>query len=521
MDPGRTAVAGIAKLAGALLGAVLLSLVAWPPAGARAAAGAVDLVIRNGAVLDGLGSALVRADVVVDAGRIVQVGAVGRDVRARREIDAAGRIVAPGFIDAHSHGDPFETPAFENFLAMGVTTISLGQDGVSPAAEDLGAWLDEVDTRGVGVNVALFVGHGTLRNQAGVGAQPEPDIAGIEALTGRLESALRHTFGLSLGLEYPPGLHAGELELRALARIVGAHDRVIMSHLRSEDDDRIDASLDELIRLGLHARVHVAHLKSVYGRGTARAEEILRKLDLARRNGVPITADSYPYTASYTGIGLLFPVWAKTQADFEAARRTRGDELAAYLRERVLARNGPAATLLGTPPWTGRTLADLEQSLGKPFERVLIEDIGPEGANAAYFVMDEALQERLLADPFVAVASDGSPTGFHPRGHGTFAHVIEHHVLARGLFDLPEAVRRMTSLPAAIIGLTDRGTLAPGQAADIVVFDPARVRARATYVDPLALAEGFDVVIVNGRVARAAGEPAHGLHGRTLRPGQQ
>jgi len=498
-------------------------LVLWAVPDARAVeglpAGRVDLVIRDGLVLDGLGNPPVHADVVVDQGRIVFVGSVGRHgPSAVRTIDAGGRIVAPGFIDAHSHGDPLETPAFENFLAMGVTTITLGQDGSSPRVADLGGWLDEVSAAGIGTNLVMFVGHGTLRDLAGIGAAPEPDLAGIEALERLLEQALEHTFGLSLGLEYPPGLHAGELELRALARIVGARDRLIMSHLRNEDDDQLDASLDELIRQGSHARVHVAHIKSVYGRGAARAEEILSRLDMARRNGVQITADLYPYTASYTGIGLLFPVWAKTRADFEAALPAREGELADYLRRRVLARNGAAATLLGTPPFTGRTLADLELALGKPFERVLIEDIGPEGASAAYFIMDEALQDRLMLDPYVAIASDGSPTGFHPRGHGTFARVIEEHVQARALLDLPEAVRKMTSLPAEIIGLADRGRVAPGFAADLVIFDPARVRARATYVEPLQLAEGFDVVVVNGRVAREEGVRAAGLYGAVLRP---
>jgi N-acyl-D-amino-acid deacylase len=498
---------------------ILLAVWALPLAAAELPTGRVDLLIRDGLVLDGLGNPPLRADVVVDQGRILFVGTLGRHALSpARTIDARGRIVAPGFIDPHSHGDPLATPTFENFLAMGVTTITLGQDGSSPPVADLGDWLDAVAAAGIGTNLVMFVGHGTLRELAGIGTTAEPDLAGAAALEALLEQALEHAFGLSLGLEYPPGLHAGELELRALARIVGARDRLIMSHLRNEDDDQLDASLDELIRQGSHARVHVAHIKSVYGRGAVRAEEILSRLEMARRNGVRITADLYPYTASYTGIGLLFPVWAKTQADFEVARPTREAELADHLRRRVLARNGPAATLLGTAPFAGQTLADLEQTSGKPFERVLIEDIGPEGASAAYFIMDEALQDRLLIDPRVAISSDGSPTGFHPRGHGTYARVIEEHVLARRLLELPEAVRKMTSLPAEIIGLRDRGQVVPGFAADLVVFDPARVRARATYAEPLQRAEGFDVVVVNGRIAREDGVLATGLHGAVVRP---
>ncbi|MEQ8484980.1 MAG: amidohydrolase family protein [Pseudomonadales bacterium] len=495
------------------------------PAGAAApAATPVDLVIVGAQVLDGTGAPARQADVVVGGGRILFVGdgaavaAAAAKLPAERRIDGRGRVLAPGFIDPHSHGDPAATPAFENFLAMGVTTITLGQDGSSPDVDDLAAWLDGVAGRGIGPNLAMLVGHGTLREQAGIGQEPRPDVRQLEAMLTRLRRDLDVAFGLSSGLEYVPGMHAGRAELDALARVVGERDRVIMSHVRNEDDDALERSLAELIRQGEHARVHVAHLKSVYGKGAGRAEEILAVLDAARRDGVRITADLYPYTASYTGIALLFPSWAKTPAQFEAARRDRDDELAAYLRERVLARNGPEATLLGTAPYTGRTLAEVAESLGKPFERVLIDDIGPQGASAAYFVMDDALQSRLLQDSHVAVCSDGNPTGFHPRGHGAFAEVIATHVMQRGDLSLAEAVRKMTSLPADILGIADRGRIQVGMAADLVLFDPARVRATATYVAPFQLAEGFDVVIVNGRIARRDGKLAEVPAGRVLRP---
>jgi N-acyl-D-aspartate/D-glutamate deacylase len=478
-----------------------------------------DLVLTGGLVVDGTGRDPYAADVAIAGGRIVFVGDVDEDaVPSARRLEANGRVVAPGFIDPHSHGDPLETPDFENFLAMGVTTITLGQDGASPDVDDLAAWLATVADRGIGPNLAMFVGHGTLRRRAGIGRDSAPTAVQMSAMLTRLDEALDVAFGLSTGLEYNPGLNAGPEELAALARVVGARDRVIMSHLRSEDDPVLDASLDELIAQGAHARVHVSHLKSVYGRGAARGREILARLAAARARGVSVTADIYPYTASYTGITLLFPTWAKTAEDFETARRTRRAELADYLRRRVMSRNGPEATLLGTPPWTGKTLAQVAGELDKPFEDVLIDDIGPGGADAAYFVMDESLQETLLTGTDVAVCSDGSPTGFHPRGHGTFARIIETFVRERGVLSLAEAVRRMTALPAAIIGLEDRGRISPGMAADIVVFDPAAVRERATYVAPLQLAEGFDVVIVNGRVARRDGALTGVRPGTVLTP---
>jgi N-acyl-D-amino-acid deacylase len=291
-----------------------------------------------------------------------------------------------------------------------------------------------------------------------------------------------------------------------------------MSHLRSEDDDALFEAIDELLAQGQHARVHIAHLKSVYGRGAARGDAILDKLTAAQRSGLRVSADVYPYSASYTGLALLFPSWAKAPEQFVEAKATRRAELEAYLKARVLSRNGPEATLLGSAPHAGLTLAELAERLEKPFERVLVEDLGPQGGSAAYFIMDEDLQRRFIQDPRVAISSDGSPTGFHPRGHGTFAKIIEQYVQEEGSLTLPEAVRQMTTLPAAQLGIRDRGQLAPGLAADIVVFDPAVVRARATYAEPHRLAEGFDALWVNGVQLRSGGAFTGATGGRVLRP---
>jgi len=484
----------------------------------------IDLLIENGQVLDGLGGAAKAADVVVVGEKIVFVGdaqftAEDLGSRIKKRIDANDRIVAPGFIDLHAHGDPFETPEFENFLAMGVTTITLGQDGSSPEVADLANWMEQVASNGIGPNLLMFVGHGTLRTLSGIGRTQTPAPEDLERMLEMLDTSLKVAFGMSTGLEYNPGLNAKREELLALARVVGRNDRMIMSHMRNEDDEQLEDSIAELLDQGRFARVHISHLKSVFGKGADRADELLGLLASARDAGIQVTAGVYPYSASYTGIDIVFPVWAKTVEQFEVAKLERRDELAEYLRNRINRRNGPEATLLGTDPYTGKTLAELAHELETPFEDVLIDVIGPDGTSGAYFVMNDELQARLLTDSFVGVCSDGRATGFHPRGHGTFAKIIEKYVMQDKVLTLPEAVRKMTSFAAGVLGITDRGVVRAGMVADLLVFDPARVHATATYPNPLQLAIGFDVVIVNGNVARQDGQLGDGLFGDVLRPG--
>lgn len=504
-DPGWSRRGVLAAMAAGAATAALPRLARGVPAVPRT-------LIRDVMVIDGTGAPARHADVLVDGGWIVHVGRISRRAgRGARVIRGGGRVLAPGFIDLHTHGNPLSR-SYQPFLAMGVTTVTLGQDGGSPGTGEDGmrrlpGWMDAVERSVPDINVATCSGHGTLRRQAGIDdATRVPSQAEIARMVALLEEDLAAgSFGTSTGLEYVPGMYAGTAEIAALGAAVARFDGVAMSHMRSEDDDAVEESIREHVEASRPARTHVSHLKVVYGQGTGRAERLLEALAGYRRAGVELTADAYPYAASYTGVGILFPEWAMPPTDYAEVLASRRDELRAALEARMLRRGGPEALLFGTGPHAGKTLAQVAEAAGKPFPDALLE-IGPRGGQAAHFVMDEELQARLMLDPFVAIASDGSPGGSHPRGAGTFAKWIAEFAMRDGRVSLEEAVRKVTGLPASILRLPDRGILREGRVADLVLFDPTRVRAPADYVNPTAQSEGFDLVLVNGVPAFEDGE---------------
>jgi N-acyl-D-amino-acid deacylase len=487
-----------------------------------------DLLIRNASVVDGTGAPSYRASVLVKGGSIAAIDRQPRaDAEAARVIDAGGRTLAPGFIDLHAHGNPLEQ-SFENFLAMGVTTVVLGQDGDSVQLESTGAeqpfgeWAGAAETAGVQVNVAALSGHGSLRHLAQI-----PDA--VRHLTPEQAERLRFvlhadlqagTFGMSTGLEYVPGIYSEPAEIIPLAREVGAAGGVIMSHMRSEDDEKINQSIDELVAQGAHARVHISHLKVVFGKGAERGRQLLAVIESKRKAGVDLTADAYPYTAGYTGLAILFPEWALPPADYHNVVVTRRAELATYLEKRMTKRGGPEAMLFGTRPYAGQTLAQAAAAAGKSSVDFLIE-LGPNGGAGAHFTMDEATQDVLFGDPSVAICTDGSPGMRHPRSTGTYAKLFERYVREKKMLSIEQAVYKASGLPAKIMRLQDRGTIELGAKADLVLFDVAKVHARSNYVEPFALAEGFDVVIVNGQIAREDGKLQPGRYGRVLRAGRR
>lgn len=285
-------------------------------------AGPDSLLIKNAIIIDGSGSQGRTGDVLIINDTIVVVGNTAA-WRAAKEVDALGLVLAPGFIDLHAHGNPLgENGGFENFLSQGVTTVCLGMDGFS--AGDISGWIHDLSNAGLATNIIPFVGHSTIREVSLTGYSERPVAGQLLAMNDLLAEALDlGYFGMSTGLEYLPGGLADTEELHGLARVVGAKNSLLMSHLRNEDNDQIENSLAELIGMGKYCQVHVSHIKVVYGKGKERAKEILSVLASARNTGINITADMYPYTASYTGIGILFPKWAKAPADYEVIKATQ------------------------------------------------------------------------------------------------------------------------------------------------------------------------------------------------------
>ncbi|MGH8159763.1 MAG: N-acyl-D-amino-acid deacylase family protein [Rhodanobacter sp.] len=488
-----------------------------------------DLVIENARVVDGTGKPAFMAEVVVKGDTIVMVSSKHLTLRARRVVDAHGRVLTPGFVDSHAHGDPLHLP-MTNFISQGVTLIALGQDGRTAGSGDdndddnakermsLDRWRAAVMKKGVELNIAPFSGFGTLRERAGIGSAREVTPTQQARMRELLQQDLdAGAFGMTSGLEYVPDRYSSTAELVDLAKVVGRNGGVVESHMRSEDDDKIEGAIDELIAQGRYARVHISHIKVVLGHGAARGEEILQKIADANAQGVHLSADVYPYTAGSAEFELDYPVWAQQRSEFEAAVKHRRAELEAAIHARVLKRNGPSAILIETGSDAGLTVEQAAAKAGKPFETYMV-DAGYPGPGAAHFVMDEALQEVFIKSPLVAFSTDGAPDIGHPRSWGSYSRIIEEFVEKRHALTLEAAVRKATSYPAqTILGLKNRGEIAPGMKADLVLFDPTHVKTEATWAKFDQPAEGFDLVVVNGQVAWENGAVTGVKAGRVLR----
>jgi len=514
--------------------ALLLALFVVAPVSAQT----YDLLLRNGRILDGAGNPWFRGDVAIQGDAIAAVGYIP-DAEAERVIDVGDRIIAPGFIDAHNHSRRaiLDVPSSENFVRQGVTTVVEGNDGGS--AVPLGPHLDEIREAPIALNYASFIGHGSIRREV-IGMEDRPataeELDRMRELTrqGMEQGAL----GLSTGLFYLPGVFASTEEVIALARVAAEYGGMHISHMRDEAAGMLD-SVRETIRIGEEGGLptQLTHHKSVGKRNWGQSEDSLRLVEEARARGVDVSVDQYPYTASHTGSAALFPPWAQEGGREALLERLKAPETRERIRE-AIARNIELNRGGGDPKniqWAqcewdesmnGRTLADATRDAGREVTflnaaETAIEIQEKGGCRTIYHAMHEEDVCRILAYPGTMVASDGGVTPFgegvpHPRYYGTFPRVLGRYVREQGVLRLEDAVRKMTSLPAARLGFFDRGLVRPGMKADLTVFDPERVIDRAEFGDSHHYAEGIDWVVINGAVVLDDGKMSDARPGQVL-----
>jgi len=496
-----------------------------------------DLLIQGATIVDGTGAPAFQGDVGIRGGRIVRVSA--RPVptgAAERILSGAGLVLSPGFIDLHTHLEPLpELPGAESHVRQGVTTAVGGPDGSGPWP--LGAYLAEREQEGVGLNVAYLVGHNTVRREVMGTEDRAPTPTELEAMRQLVAQAMSEgAFGLSTGLIYIPGAYSQTEEVIALAQVAASRGGIYTSHLRDEGLDLLNG-VGEAIRIGREAGIPVVltHHKVVGAPMWGSSVRTLALVDSARATGVDVMLDQYPYTATYTGIGILVPQWAQAGGTSELLRRLEdpvlGDSIRAGLHWNLVNDRGGndlSRVQLSRVAWDtsleGGTLRDwaLREGLPPTIETgvdLVLEAMRRGGANVIFHVLDEGDVERIMAHPLTAIASDGrlSQPGDghpHPRAYGTFPRVLSHYVRDRGVLSLEEAIRKMTSLPASRLGLVDRGRIMEGGWADLVLFDPRIISDRATFDEPHQYPDGILHVLVNGVFAVEDG------HFTDRRPGQ-
>ncbi len=488
-------------------------------------AGDATLIV-NATVLDGTGSDGRAASVRIEGDSVVAVGTVHAR-NGDRTVDGSGLVLAPGFIDTHSHADE-DIFAHRDALAavsQGITTVVVGQDGSSP--ESLATFFGRLEQTPPALNVASYVGHNTVR-EAVMGedfrrrATPD-EVARMEALVrqGMRDGAL----GLSTGLEYDPGIYSDRAEVLTLARAAAELGGRYIGHVRSEDRRFWDA-VDEIIEIGrvTSMPVQISHLKLAMRGLWGQADSLLRVLDRARESGVDITADLYPYAYWQSNLSVLLP---ERDFDDRAAAQLALDEIA------------PPDGLLLTayapePSYVGRTVAEIARmretdpttaylDLVKRAEALRAARARGDSSDTSEVdgvigtSMKEADIERIMTWPHANFCTDGELAGRHPRGSGSFPKILGRYVRERGILTLPEAVRKLSGLAASNVGFRDRGRIAPGMLADLVLFDPKVVIDRATLEDPAALSEGIHMVWVNGTVVYREGKSTGAFPGRVIR----
>jgi len=528
-----------------------------------------DLLIANGHIVDGSGSPWFTGSIAVKDGKIADVGRLG-NATARRVIDAEGLVVAPGFIDLHSHSDftLLVDGLGQSKVRQGVTTEILGEDSsagpvLGPLVPDfdqgllrysltrdwttLGDYFVRVERQGISLNIASYIGSGQVRAAVLGNVDRAPTAAELTRMEELVDQAMRDgAIGLSSGLIYPPDLFAQTSELIDLAKVAAKYGGIYTSHIRGEGSNwkkSVDEAIEISEKAGLPA--HILHFKIDGHANWGQMAEQVREVQAARDRGVDITADQYPYIAAMTGLEMCIPPKLLEGTSEDVVKRLKDPKVRDQIRKAISTglpgwEDNEVKSVGG---WHGVLVASLQKPENKQYEGQRMDEVAKmmgrdpvdalsdllvsEGgsAEAIYFSMSEADVEWAMKQPWVGIGSDGSAVTPemtfvgkpHPRFYGTFPRVLGVYVREKKALTLPDAVRKMTALPAAITGLSDRGLLRPGMAADITLFDPQTVKDKATFENPLQYPVGIRYVVVNGVVVIDQGQHTGAKPGRVLR----
>jgi len=523
-----------------------------------------DLVIKDGLIFDGQGGPPVKTDIGISHDSIVTIGKVKNSL-GKTVISAENLAISPGFIDVHDHTDLslIVNPRAESVIHQGITTLVSGNCGASPfpiAAEifeeekenakkvydldltwkDLRGFFTRVEEKGIALNYATLVGHGSIRGAAMGFNDRKPTSEELERMKSLVEEHIRGgAFGLSSGLEYTPGSFAQPAEIAELCRVAAQCGGVYATHMRNEDDEVLE-SLDESINAAKLSgvRLQIAHLKVAYPRNWAKVDEALAKVEQARQDGVDIYCDRYPYIAGSTGLSIYFPLWARQGTTEEFVNRLQDPLLEAKLRSHLAEQEKKLGSwdkvvLSSVVSEKNRNLQGknileaAKESQKEPYDfmrDLLIEEKGMVGM--ILFYGNEENLKKILAHPLVGVGCDGSavaPYGVlsrekpHPRNYGTFPRVLGKYVREEKIVPLEEMVKKMTSIPARRFGFERRGGIKNGFFADLVIFDPSKIEDKATWANPHQYPAGVEYVIVNGQVVVEHGEHTGRLPGKLLK----
>jgi N-acyl-D-amino-acid deacylase len=524
-----------------------------------------DLVIKGGAILDGMGNEKRTGDIGISGEFVEYIGKIPV-TRGMSVIDAEGLTVTPGFIDAHDHTDVglLVNPKAESHIHQGITTVVSGNCGSSPfpvpdvlyeksrqelkslydidlSWRDIGGFLSEIEKRGTALNYSTFLGHGTLRGTV-VGFNDEaPEEDEIKRMQALIKQNIQSgALGLSSGLEYAPGSYADTSELISLCKAVGECGGLYATHMRDEGDFLLE-SLEEAITIAREAGVllQISHLKCAYPRNWGKLEKALEKIEQAKNQGVDVFCDRYPYTAGATGLSSFnFPLWAHQGTTDDFLKRLKDPSLEFQFREHLKEREEKMGS------WDKVLVSSVATEKNRQFEgKSILECMKLTGKDAFQFMRDLLIEERdqvgmvlfmmneenlkkILAHPLVGVGCDSSamaPYGKlsggkpHPRGYGSFPRILGKYIMDEKIVPLPDMIKKITSLPAKRFGFKKRGCLEKGYYADIVLFDEKTVKDMATYEDPHRYPEGIEFVIVNGEVVVNRGEHTGRLPGKILK----